>query len=176
MTLPETRSRRALGRVRETRPRPRDRRAKLGHKCCVQVAGFLANQTSLSGCQPRTSCPRPLYERTLLPSLATTHAKASERVIADPLAGNVRDGLGILLVSAFPITLTKSVTLTQPGTQGHTSATSLRKQTSKLRVSDTKHGVAHKDVRYRHCAKDGAFGGHPAPQRQELTRHVPTLN
>ena len=62
---------------RETRPRPCTRRAKLGLKCCMQVAGFLANQTSLSGCQPRTSCPWPLNERTLSPSLATTTAKAS---------------------------------------------------------------------------------------------------
>jgi len=57
----------------------------------MQVKGFLANQTSLSGCQPRTSCPRPLNERTLSPSLATTTAKASERVIADP-PGLEREG------------------------------------------------------------------------------------
>ena len=51
----------------------------------------------------------------------------------------------------------------KPGTQCHTSATSLRKQTSKLRVSDPRYGAANKDVSCRHCAKDGAFGGHPAP-------------
>jgi hypothetical protein len=60
----------------------------------------------------------------------------------------------------------------KPGTQCDTSATSLRKQNSKLRESDPKHGANHKDVSCRHCAKDGAFGGHPAPQRQELTRLV----
>ena len=51
----------------------------------------------------------------------------------------------------------------KPGTQCHTSATSLRKQVSKLRVSDPIYGAEHKDVHCRHCAKDGAFGGHPAP-------------
>ena len=59
-----------------------------------------------------------------------------------------------------------------PGTQCHTSATSLRKQNSKLRESDPRHGAAHKDVRCRQSAKDGAFGGHPTPQRQELERLV----
>ncbi|HUX47361.1 MAG TPA: hypothetical protein VMV58_05050, partial [Desulfosporosinus sp.] len=59
-----------------------------------------------------------------------------------------------------------------PRTQCDTSATSLRKQNSKLRVSDPKYGAAHKDVRCRHSAKDGAYGGNPAPQRQELTRLV----
>ena len=60
----------------------------------------------------------------------------------------------------------------KPRTQCHTSATSLRKQNSKLRVSDPKHGVAHMDVCYRHSAMDGAYGGNPAPHRQELTRLV----
>ena len=32
-----------------------------------------------------------------------------------------------------------------------------------FRVSDPRYGAAHKDVRCRHCAKDGAFGGHPVP-------------
>ena len=45
----------------------------------------------------------------------------------------------------------------------------LRKQISKLRVNDPKHGATHKDVSCRQCAKDGAFGGHPAP-------HVWSLN
>ena len=43
---------------------------------------------------------------------------------------------------------------------------------SKLRESDPIYGAAHKDVCCRHCAKDGAFGGHPVPQKQELTRLV----
>ena len=57
------------------------RRAKLGLKCWMHVEGFLANQTSMSGCQLRTSCPQPLNERTLSPSLATTRAEVSRRVI-----------------------------------------------------------------------------------------------
>jgi hypothetical protein len=32
-----------------------------------------------------------------------------------------------------------------------------------FRVSDPKYGAANKDVSCRHCAKDGAFGGNPAP-------------
>ena len=32
-----------------------------------------------------------------------------------------------------------------------------------FRVSDPRHGAAHKDVRCRHSAMDGAYGGHPAP-------------
>ena len=32
-----------------------------------------------------------------------------------------------------------------------------------FRVSDPKYGAVHKDVHCRHCAKDGAFGGYPAP-------------
>ena len=49
---------------------------------------------------------RPAEERGLKPSLATTTAKASERVIADPLAWEREGG-----------------SLTKPGTQCHTSAT-----------------------------------------------------
>lgn len=56
----------------------------------------------------------------------------------------------------------------RPGTQCYTSATSLRKQLSKLRESDPKHGAAHKDVRCCHCAKDGAFGRNPAPRDRSL--------
>ena len=59
-----------------------------------------------------------------------------------------------------------------PVTQCDTNATTLRKQNSKLHVSDPQHGATHKDVSRRQCAKDGAFGGHPAPKRQELTRLV----
>ncbi len=38
-----------------------------------------------------------------------------------------------------------------------------------FRVSDPRYGVANKDVSYRHCAKDGAFGGHPAPSLRTYT-------
>ena len=69
----------------------------------------------------------------------------------------------------------------KPGTQCHTSATSLRKQNSTLpckrpKIRGSEPGpfspsmatgtLGHPwpaDVSYRHCAKDGAFGGHPAP-------------
>jgi len=32
-----------------------------------------------------------------------------------------------------------------------------------FRVSDPRYGAAHKDVRCRHSAKDGAYGGYPVP-------------
>jgi len=41
-----------------------------------------------------------------------------------------------------------------------------------VKATDPKYGAVHKDVHCRHCAKDGAFGGYPAPQRQELERLV----
>ena len=66
---------------------------------------------------------------------------------------------------------TSSITLKtcKPRTQCDTKATSLRKQNSKLRESDDpRHGAVHKDVHCRQCAKDGAFGGHPAPHIRSL--------
>ena len=151
----------------------------------------------MSGCQPRTSCPRPLNERTLSPSLATTHAKASERVIADPLGWektknptsllspgrshtSARSSLVQRVLSPKPrdqmqdknVSHFHPVPHSKPGTQCHTSAKSLRKQISKLSVSDPRYRAANKDVSCRHCAMDGAFGGHPVPQRQEFTRLV----
>ena len=38
-----------------------------------------------------------------------------------------------------------------------------------FRVSDPRYGAVHKDVHCRHCAKDGAFGGHPAPPLRAYT-------
>ena len=58
----------------------------------------------------------------------------------------------------------------------YTSTTSLRKQNSKFRVSDPSYGAVHKDVHCSPCDRDVALDGHPAPETQELTRHVPTLN
>ena len=51
----------------------------------------------------------------------------------------------------------------KPGTQGDTSVTSLRKQKSKLPCKRPQIRGSAQDVRCRHCAKDGAFGGYPAP-------------
>ena len=48
----------------------------LGTSCAVVLVAWPAGNVLVS---------RPVEERGLKPSLATTHAKASERVIADPL-------------------------------------------------------------------------------------------
>jgi len=71
----------------------------------------------------------------LKPSLATTTAKASERVVADPL-GWERD----MMVNKTPPWQYSH----KPGTQCHTSATPLREQPSKLRVSDPRNKTVHK--------------------------------
>src|SRR5665648_476286 len=75
--------------------------------CGGLVVKFLRptrREGTLSGCQPRASCPRPLDEGTLSPSLATTYAKASERVLADPLAWfNGETGHKILLCPVSPL-------------------------------------------------------------------------
>ena len=42
-----------------------------------------------------------------------------------------------------------------------------------FRVSDPRYGVANKDVSYRHCAKDGAFGGHPTLSLRAYTVNLP---
>ncbi|MDR3583748.1 MAG: hypothetical protein P4L59_00280 [Desulfosporosinus sp.] len=98
-----------LGRVRETPPRPL-RESCQTRAVILDASGqgetrvsVSANATSLSHGRRKTSdghgwpsVPvakdgekgpvfRPADERGLKPSLATTHAKASERVIADPL-------------------------------------------------------------------------------------------
>jgi len=51
----------------------------------------------------------------------------------------------------------------QAWVQCHTSATSLRKQNSKLRVSDPRCGAAHRTCAAANRARDGESGGHPAP-------------
>ena len=56
-----------------------------------------------------------------------------------------------------------NVPRSKPGTQCHTARRLYVSSLANFRVSDPKYGVAHKDVRYRQCAKDGAFGGNPAP-------------
>ena len=80
---------------------------------------------------------RDLMKEGLKPSLATTHAKASERVIADSLSWEDARGR-IAKHGLFPALRKKTVPSLnpKPRTQCHTSATSLRKQISKLRVSD----------------------------------------
>ncbi|SDG09359.1 hypothetical protein SAMN05443529_10163 [Desulfosporosinus hippei DSM 8344] len=82
----------------------------------------------------------------------------------------------------------------RPRTQCHTSATSLRKQLSKLPFKRPQTRGSAQDVHCRQCAMDGAFGTivsggdyrrrrvlqnntyrrrmNPAPQRQELERLV----
>ena len=62
----------------------------------------------------------------------------------------------------------------RPGTQCDTSATYLRKQLSKLPFKrptpDT--GQCTRMCTAANCAKDGAFGGNPAPHSRELERLV----
>jgi len=97
---------------------------------------------------------RPAEESGLKPSLATTTAKASERMIADPL--------GWAPSTSFSV---PSSPFSVPS-QGRSVTRARRLYVSRLanfRVSDPRHGAAHRDVRCRHCAMDGAFGGHHVP-------------
>ena len=83
-----------------------------------------------------------------------------------------RKGVGACDRGPSGLSSSFSVPRSKPGTQCHTSATSLRKQISKLRVSDPRHGAVYKDVHGRQPDTDVRFAGNPAPQRQELTRVV----
>ena len=60
----------------------------------------------------------------------------------------------------------------KPGTQGHTSATSLREQNSKLRVSDPRYGAANTDVSSRQPSQGWRVWRAPRSPYQELTRLV----
>ena len=57
----------------------------------------------------------------------------------------------------------------QPGTQCHTARRLYVSRIANFRVSYPRYGAANKDVSCRHCAKDGAFGGNPVPQKRAYT-------
>ena len=98
--------------------------------------------------------------RDTQPSLANEYAGLNLRA-----AEHVFNVLGAYFnhVSSFPSSRNQ-----RSGTQCDTKARAFVSRISKLHVSDPIHGAAHRDVRCRHCAKDGAFGGHPAPKDKSL--------
>ena len=185
--------------------------------------------------------PVLLCERGLKPSLATTHAKASEGVIAYPVVRNAGQGSQYALryecwfkakfgyddrrgfspcdrrpsgqergtrerfvchqlaptvrrtvymkcaVSQNPrhkhaYSTTYKARLNGPRSTVHApspgrSVTLARRlyvsSLANFRVSDPRYGVANTDVSYRHCAKDGAFGGHLALSLRAYTVSLP---
>ena len=87
--------------------------------------------------------------------MATTTAKASERVIAGPLAWIRRREWG----QRDALIAMAGLYVPNPGRSVTRARRLYVSRLANFRVSDPRYGAAHKDVR----AMDGAYGGHPAP-------------